>query len=97
MNKKFIVSTGLLGVLTACTFSLPYPSISGGEPLLPTSLPLGHDVGNFWTIPAKGNPKVLVVPIDFPDLPFSNPTQVVSQLNQAFNAEASDPFQSVNQ
>jgi M6 family metalloprotease-like protein len=97
MNKKFILSTGLLGMLTACTFSLPYPSISGGEPLQPTSLPLGHDVGDFWSIPATGNPKVLVVPIDFPDLPFNNPTQVVNNINQAFNGETTDPFQSVNQ
>jgi M6 family metalloprotease-like protein len=96
MNKKFIVSTGLLGVLTACTFSLPYDSVTGGEPLQPTALPLGHDVGDFWSIPATGNPKVLVVPIDFPDLPFSNPTQVVEQIHQAFNAETTDPFQSVN-
>jgi M6 family metalloprotease-like protein len=97
MNQKNILIPGLLGLLTACQFSLPYPSVSSGEPIRPTSLLLGHDVGNFWTIPATGNPKVMVVPIDFPDLPFSNPTQVVSQLNQAFNAEASDPFQSVNQ
>jgi M6 family metalloprotease-like protein len=92
-----ILSTGLLGMLTACTFSLPYPSITGGEPIQPTSLPLGHDVGNFWTIPATGHPKVLVVPIGFPDLPFNNPNQVVNQLNQTFNAETTDPFQSVNQ
>lgn len=83
-------------MLTACTFSLPYPSIPGGEPIQPTSLPLGHDVGNFWTIPATGNPKVLVVLVGFLDLPFSNPNQVVNQLNQAFNAETTDPFQSVN-
>ena len=84
-------------MLTACTFSLPYPSITAGEPIRPTSLPLGHDVGNFWTIPATGHPKVLVVPIGFPDLPFNNPNQVVNQLNQAFNAETTDPFKSVNQ
>ena len=88
---------GLLVVLTACNISLPYASISGGQPIQPTSLPLGHDVGNFWTIPATGNPKVLVVPIDFPDRPFNNPIQVVGQLNQAFNAETNDPFQSVHQ
>ena len=97
MNKIILLSTGLLGMLTACTFSLPYPSISGGETLIPTSLTLGHDVGNFWTIPATGHPKVLVVPIGFPDLPFNNPNQVVTQLNQAFNSETSDPFQSVRQ
>jgi M6 family metalloprotease-like protein len=97
MNKTIILSTGLLGMLTACTFSLPYPSISGVEPLQPTSLPLGHDEGNFWTIPATGHPKVLVVPIGFPDLPFNNPNQVVNQLGQAFNAETSDPFNSVKQ
>jgi M6 family metalloprotease-like protein len=97
MNKKLIVSMGLLVVLTACNISLPYASISGGQPIQPTSLPLGHDVGNFWTIPATGNPKVLVVPIDFPDRPFNNPIQVVGQLNQAFNAETNDPFQSVHQ
>ena len=84
-------------MLTACTFSLPYPSITGGEPIQPTSLPLGHDVGNFWTIPATGHPKVLVVPIGFPDLSFNNPNQVVNQLDQAFNAETTDPFQSVNE
>jgi M6 family metalloprotease-like protein len=97
MNKTMILSTGLLGMLTACTFSLPYPSITAGEPIQPTSLPLGHDVGNFWTIPATGHPKVLVVPIGFPDLPFNNPNQVVNQLDQAFNAETTDPFQSVNE
>jgi M6 family metalloprotease-like protein len=84
-------------MLTACTISLPYPSINGGEIIQPTSLSLGHDVGDFWTIPATGNPKVLVVPISFPDRPFQNPNQVVDQLNQAFNGETNDPFQSVNQ
>ena len=92
-----ILTTGLLGMLTACTFSLPYPSIPSGEPIRPTSLPLGHDVGNFWTIPATGHPKVLVVPVGFPDIPFNNPNQVVKQLDQAFNAETTDPFQSVNE
>ena len=97
MKQKLILSTGLLGVLTACNISLPYASVSGGEPIQPTSLQLGHDVGNFWTIPSTGNPKVLVVPIGFPDRPFNNPNQVVNQLNQVFNAETTDPFQSVNQ
>lgn len=76
-----------LSILASCQLNISYTPISGVSPQVPQSLLLGHDVGSFWTIPAKGNPRVLVVPVEFNGQPFANPSQVVSQLEVAFNGE----------
>lgn len=80
-----LYSSVLLITLTACGLTIPYESISGVEPITPTNLLLGHDVGDFWTIPAQGNANVLVVPIEFSGVPFDNSNVVVNQIDQAFN------------
>ena len=54
-----LYSSVLLITLTACGLTIPYESISGVEPITPTNLLLGHDVGDFWTIPAQGNANVM--------------------------------------
>jgi M6 family metalloprotease-like protein len=43
-----------------------------------------------------GTPKVLVVPVDFPNRRFANATTVKTNIDKAFNGEATSSFQSLN-
>ena len=94
MKRTYLFSLTLVTFLVGCTSTPIDDSFSGVNPLNPGSLLLGHDVGNFWTIPAKGNPNVLVVPIEFSDLTYDNPSEVVDRIDEAFNGESGNTFQS---
>ena len=67
-----------------------------GAPFTPENIDLVQDVVNFWSIPSVGTPKVLVVPVDFPNRRFANPTAVKTNIDIAFNGEATTSFQSLN-
>ena len=67
-----------------------------GSPFKPENIDLVQDVVNFWSIPSMGTPKVLVVPVDFPNRRFANPTTVKTNIDKAFNGEATSSFQSLN-
>lgn len=69
---------------------------SNNVPLNPKDLTLGQDIGDFWSIPATGNPKVLVVPVEFNDRVYANPTTVTNQINQTFNGASTSSFESLN-
>lgn len=86
----------LLMALSACEFILPNSSLIEGEPLTPTNLLLGQDVSDFWTIPSIGQPKVLVVPIEFPDFIYQDKPLVMNQINQAFNGQSTSNFESLS-
>ncbi len=58
--------------------------------------PLVQDVADFWSIPAIGSPKVLVVPVQFPTSTFTNATTAKTNIDTAFNGAASGSFQSLN-
>jgi M6 family metalloprotease-like protein len=83
-------------VVSSCQFSISSGSIPSGSPFVPEGLVLNQEVNDFWTLPALGQPKVLVVPIEFPDYVYDNPSTVVNQIDQAFNGAATASFQSLN-
>lgn len=58
-------------------------------------LPTAQTINSFWSIPSVGSPKVLVVPVEFPDVLFENPSMVQNNINQVFNGESTDTFQSL--
>jgi M6 family metalloprotease-like protein len=72
-------------------------SLTNNEaPFIPTSLQYVQDLADFWSIPSVGNPKVLVVPVEFPDSIYANPTAVKNNINTAFNGAGNSSFQSLN-
>jgi M6 family metalloprotease-like protein len=94
--KRLWLLFPLLIVVSGCEITTPNGETPDATPLVPTNLLLGQNVNNFWTIPSIGNPKVLVVPVEFSDRVFANPNQVSQQINQAFNGVATNTFQSLN-
>jgi M6 family metalloprotease-like protein len=64
------------------------------QPFTAQNLTNVQEVVNFWSIPATGNPRVLVVPVEFPDYLFTNRTTVVTNINTAFNGNATSTFES---
>jgi M6 family metalloprotease-like protein len=65
-------------------------------PFIPENLTYAQDVNNFWSIPSLGTPKVLVVPVEFPDVRFSNPSTVTANIQTAFNGQSTSSFESLN-
>ena len=93
--KKPLLLLSLLLVTTSCEFALPTTSSLDTTPIVPTQLLGAQDINDFWTLPAIGNPKVLVVPIEFSDYVYPNPSVAVENIHQAFNGSASTSFQSL--
>jgi M6 family metalloprotease-like protein len=100
------ISSSTTSFITSETSTSLSSSTSGGSletsndptnaPFIPNDLDLVQDKVSFWSIPSVGSPKVLVVPVQFPNLLFANPTQVKANINTAFNGAATSTFQSLN-
>jgi M6 family metalloprotease-like protein len=71
-------------------------SMNDNAPFVPESYDLVQDTVNFWSIPSLGSPKVLVVPVDFPNNRFANTATVQSNIEKAFNGAPTSSFQSLN-
>ena len=87
-----VVSSTVVSSVQPSTTSLN----NQNTPFIPTDLDYVQDLADFWSIPSIGNPKVLVVPVDFPDFPFSNPVSAKANINTAFNGASTSNFQSLN-
>jgi M6 family metalloprotease-like protein len=91
-----VSSTSIISSSPNDSLSSSSSTIPMGSPFIPDSIDLVQDVVNFWSIPSTGNPKVLVVPVDFPNRRFANPTTVKANINTAFNGAGTSSFQSLN-
>ena len=83
--KKSWAILPLLLLIASCDFTTSSGEAPTGEPFIPQGLKLGQTEATFWSIPAVGDAKVLVVPVEFPDRRFSNPTLIQDQLQTVFN------------
>ncbi len=91
-SNETVSSTLVSSVQPSTTSSLG----NQNSPFIPTDLDYVQDLADFWSIPSLGNPKVLVVPVDFPDFPFANPVSAKANINTAFNGASTSNFQSLN-
>ena len=71
-------------------------NFTGPIPLNPQNLTNVQSVNDFWSIPSLGTPKILVVPVEFPDVRFSNPATVTQNIETTINGSSSSTFQSLN-
>jgi M6 family metalloprotease-like protein len=95
--KKIGTIFTLLLLIASCDFSMSSGPIPTAEPLVPSNLKLGQSEATFWSIPATGTSRVLVVPVEFPDRRFINPTLVREQLDLVFNQSSTSNFVSLKQ
>lgn len=97
VSSTSVASSTLESSTTPSSSSLPSSSeTNNAAPFVPANLQYVQDLADFWSIPSTGNPKVLVVPVEFPDYIYANASSVKANINIAFNGAGTSSFQSLN-